>query len=717
MRKSRVAVMVVLALLLALPVSAALVNRYSFIPSSDPEDPNAIDSVGGMDGVPMGTAAQTDGQLVLDSGGWVALPANVLSDYTSASVEVWFTMDATSGWARLFDFGDTSGNDGGYCWFLTPTGPGNLRLAISTGGFPSWSTGEEVVNGPAMTAATDYHLVAVYDQAGGAGGNAAMRLFLNGTEVAANETVTMLLSDVHRAYALIGKAVYPNDPLFDGFIDEFRIYNTPLNLVAVTLNAQLGPDNYSECVLASMSPENDAINIAPSAPLNWNPLAAVTVDHYEVFVTNDPNLVDPNSAPVPALTPVYSGADTSTIASGLGNLKTYAWRVDTIAADTTRYVGPRYMFTTAPAGPVFTTSPKFSAIFPAEAAVLSAVCQSTSPLTPVQWFKVGTPDVEITEADPDVTIAESTEGEFTTCTLTIANVEEADAGEYYAKATNAGGSGTSANGTIIIKELLAYYPFEGNADDASGNGMNGTGTTLGVAPYNVLPTYTTGKVGQAVDLSNNYLNYIDLPDGFADFRPGLTINLWAYPTAAGNWANFIQFSNGAPVDNIFFCRNSTSETLWFRTANGTTENTGIGGNVAIALNQWQMFTVTLDASGVARLYKNGVRYFYYNNNGTINTPQVTMPILNNVTRVNNYIGKSAWGDAYFTGQLDEIRVYNYALTDDEIAQQYFVDAGVGACQNKPTYDYNGDCKVTVADFAMFATQWLNCGLYPADECN
>ena len=139
--------------------------------------------------------------------------------------------------------------------------------------------------------------------------------------------------------------------------------------------------------------------------------------------------------------------------------------------------------------------------------------------------------------------------------------------------------------------------------------------------------------------------------------------------------------------------------------------------VAIALNQWQMFTVTMDSTGLTKLYKNGVRYFYYNNDGTVNTPQVTvsMPIV--VTRVNNYIGKSAWPDNYFTGQMDEVRVYNYALTDDEIAQQYVTDAGLASvCQTKPTYDFTGDCKEDLADLVALASQWLDCGLYPASAC-
>ena len=714
MRTLRTGLIVIVVLALALPAAATLVNRYSFIPSADPEDPNVIDSVGGKDGIPGGTAAQTDGNLVLDGSSWVQLPGDVLSNYTSATVETWFTLSASSGWTRIFDFGDTSGNDGGFYWFYTPSGNGS-RLVISTGGFPGWSAGEELVQGTAsaLPLATPIHLVCVYDAVAG-----QMRIYQDGV-LLNSAPVTMQLTGVHRAFAYIGKAVYPNDPLLSGSFQEFRIYNTPLNLIAVILSSQMGPDSFSECVLDAMTPTNNAIDIAVSAPLSWTPTAAVTVDHYEVFVTTDPNLLDPNSMPVPPLTPVYSGTNTSTVASGLPYLKDHAWRVDTVAADQTRYVGPMYRFKTAPAGPVFTTQPTFSAVFPGNAAVLTAVCQTTSELlAPIRWFKKGTPDVEITAADPDVTIAETTAGQFTTATLTIANAEKADAGNYYATGVNSGGTGTSASAAVIIKQLLAYYPFEANADDASGNALHGTPATLGAAPNNVLPSYAAGKVGQAVSLTHAYANYIDLPDGFADFRPGLTLSLWANPSIVGNWANFIQFSNGAPLENIFFSRNGTSQTLNFRTANGATQNTALGGLIAINLNEWQMFTVTLDASGVARLYKNGARYFYYNTNGTVNTPQVTMPMPANVIRVNNYIGKSAWNDAYFNGLMDEVRVYNYALSDDQIAAQYVQDNGGAAfCQTKPAYDFTGDCKVTVADFALFADQWLECGIYPAADCN
>lgn len=479
---------------------------------------------------------------------------------------------------------------------------------------------------------------------------------------------------------------------------------------------------------AYLEPLNGADGVPVGQDLSWTILDEnITAIDLYLGTENDPNLTAKPQykklSKAPATTTTY---DPGILAFST----TYYWRVDAYEPNElpggTEVVvpGPVWSFTTVPATPVFSVNPGISAVFPGESAVLSATSDSVSPLVEsMRWFKVGTPDVEITMADPDVTIAESAEGNFTTSTLTIANAGQADTGNYYASATNAGGVSKSTNGSIIIKKLLAHYPFEGDPNDASGNGNDGVGLSLGAAPNNILPSYVDeGVVGKAVSLSNAYANFIDLPDGFDDFRSGITLNLWAYPTAAGGWANFIQFSNGAPNENIFFCRSGTSTTLHFRTANGTTQNTAINGNAAIALNQWQMFTVTLTPTsatqGQARLYKNGLRYRYYNTDGSFNTPSVSMPLPNVVTRLNNYIGRSAWGgDAYFTGLMDEIRIYNYALTDDEIAALYVEDTGAPICRNKPTYDFTGDCKENLADFALFAAEWLDCGLEPVEACN
>jgi hypothetical protein len=38
------------------------------------------------------------------------------------------------------------------------------------------------------------------------------------------------------------------------------------------------------------------------------------------------------------------------------------------------------------------------------------------------------------------------------------------------------------------------------------------------------------------------------------------------------------------------------------------------------------------------------------------------------------------------------------------------------CVDRPPMDYNGDCRVTVIDFAIFANHWFDCGMVPASAC-
>ena len=38
------------------------------------------------------------------------------------------------------------------------------------------------------------------------------------------------------------------------------------------------------------------------------------------------------------------------------------------------------------------------------------------------------------------------------------------------------------------------------------------------------------------------------------------------------------------------------------------------------------------------------------------------------------------------------------------------------CVNPPSMDTNNDCKITMIDFAEFASQWMTCGLDIQEEC-
>ncbi len=228
-------------------------------------------------------------------------------------------------------------------------------------------------------------------------------------------------------------------------------------------------------------------------------------------------------------------------------------------------------------------------------------------------------------------------------TLTVNNVQDL------------AGNPIAANSSVAVEaNLNTAFRFDETggitASDASGNGNNGT-LVNGVQPG------FTGKVLRA-DKFDGAAGHVALPNGYSDFTAGMTVALWANPTTSlTSWARFIDLGNGAGSDNILFARNGTSANLTFEVRLGTPTAGQITANGVLALNQWQHFAVTMDASGNVIIYKNGV---------AVQTGTLT-GVPNIVTRTNCYIGRSDFPqDGYFQGKLDDFRIYNRVLTPDAI---------------------------------------------------
>lgn len=77
------------------------------------------------------------------------------------------------------------------------------------------------------------------------------------------------------------------------------------------------------------------------------------------------------------------------------------------------------------------------------------------------------------------------------------------------------------------------------------------------------------------------------------------------------------------------------------------------------------------------------------------------------------LGSGPEGLEVWEGDLDDVRIYNYALASEEIAQLYYEKTGQGVCllEHTSPYDLTGpqgvpDCAVDLYDLAMFAANWL-----------
>ena len=198
--------------------------------------------------------------------------------------------------------------------------------------------------------------------------------------------------------------------------------------------------------------------------------------------------------------------------------------------------------------------------------------------------------------------------------------------------------------------LVGHWAFdEGGgsvARDSSGRGKHGR--IQGGARW------AKGKIGAALAF-DGVRGHVRLPAGFADLRSGFTVALWAYPTAAKKWARFIDLGNGADAQNIVLTRDRTFDTIALEDKGGSAGNTGVPATGAIDLNRWQHFAAAIDASGNAVVYKDGVQ---------VAVRATGVPAV--VNRTSNYIGRSNWPGGFYQGRMDDIRIYDRALSAEEV---------------------------------------------------
>lgn len=208
------------------------------------------------------------------------------------------------------------------------------------------------------------------------------------------------------------------------------------------------------------------------------------------------------------------------------------------------------------------------------------------------------------------------------------------------------------SGSILYLDASDNSSYNGSGTtwtDLSGQNNHGTITNS--------PTFSSSTKLFTFDGVNDF---VDLPDGFADFSNGITLFFVADFAGTNNsYERLIDLSNGADVDNILFSRNTTTTTLRYDIRDGTNGD----GNVTVANgvldNTVASYAATDDGSTI-KLYRNGVLLI---SSGTTNLPR-------NVTRTQNFLAKSPWGDGFLEGKMGVAAVYTRALSEDEIAQNH-----------------------------------------------
>jgi len=189
-------------------------SRYAF-------NGNVLSNTGSGHGVASGAptyVAGVRGQAIdLDgTDDLVTLPAGVAT-HDEITVASWVNWDGGGNWQRLFDFGNGTGE---YIFLCPKSGSDRMLLLIRKDGV------ENATDTTTLATNQWVHLAATLG-----GGN--LRLFVNGIQVSSVATA-FKVSDINPAANYIGDSQYAPDPLFNGRVDEFQIFNRALTASEIT---------------------------------------------------------------------------------------------------------------------------------------------------------------------------------------------------------------------------------------------------------------------------------------------------------------------------------------------------------------------------------------------------------------------------------------------------------------------------------------------------
>jgi len=221
----------------------------------------------------------------------------------------------------------------------------------------------------------------------------------------------------------------------------------------------------------------------------------------------------------------------------------------------------------------------------------------------------------------------------------------------------------------LSKGLVAHYEFEGNAQDSSGNGNDGV-EHGGVA-------YSNGVIGQAGSF-DGVDDYIILPRSEAIWEKGFSSCAWVqFEETDRFYERIFDIGNGENQDNIVFARRGTSDDITFHFNHPDYKLTTITDG--IVNNDFQLYCATNDNTGLTKIYINGQNFL-----------SEQLEPIRNIVRNSNFIAHSNWpqNDPNLYGKIDDLRIYNRALNEAEIAELYKMGESLTPVTTVKVSDFN-----------------------------
>jgi len=211
----------------------------------------------------------------------------------------------------------------------------------------------------------------------------------------------------------------------------------------------------------------------------------------------------------------------------------------------------------------------------------------------------------------------------------------------------------------FVKEgLVAYYPFNGNANDESGNGNNGEvkGATL------VKDRHGEGGKAYAFDgvddlISVPHADSLNTPDG-------LSVSLWV-KAEKKHTGQIISKGNGGQENYDYAMVVAADGKIVYGWRTVPSKHIGTGTIKGIAVGDWHYVTVVHISGSMPILYLNGVAQSVsiYRDQSSVRALWKS-PIHMGVDPQPRGFSR------YLNGSVDDIRIYNRALPEEQVKALY-----------------------------------------------
>jgi hypothetical protein len=251
--------------------------------------------------------------------------------------------------------------------------------------------------------------------------------------------------------------------------------------------------------------------------------------------------------------------------------------------------------------------------------------------------------------------------------------------------------------TVRPSGLVGWWPGDGNAKDITPNDHDGTLKDDGAdtSSDTRFTTATAGEVGPAF-LFDGDKDYVDISNSKPGLNPAnaITVDAWINLSSMGNtfYPGIIEKGNvgTSPSAESYALYVDTGNPLSlkvaFLVATAAGRATAIS-STAISPGTWYFVAGTYDKNtGAVKVYVNNMPPNSNTNTGTLNATTHDL-LLGKADRT-----PSVYPDSYFSGKIDEVELFNRALSAGELGAIYAAGhAGKCKCQEPPA-KAEGDVK-------------------------